>query len=126
MASILLVEDEVWLAELYAAILTRAGHIVRHCHDAYAAIESIDQQCPDVIVLDIVLPYANGIQLLHEIASHNDLQRLAIIVCSNALPQGYDAAAWRQYGVRSVVDKATLYPKRLIEVVGEAYAQLSH
>jgi CheY-like chemotaxis protein len=119
MSNVLLVEDELWLGQLYRHLLSKQGHSVRWCQDGYDAIDAIDQQKPSVMVLDLLLPWANGLQLLHELASHADLADIPIIICSNALPKHIDAEAFRAYGVRRVLDKTTMQPRDLVRAVQE-------
>lgn len=123
-AKILLVEDEPWLGELYQHLLGHHKFKVTWCRDGYEAIDSIDSDRPNLIVLDLILPWANGIQLLHELASHADLEAIPVILYSNALPQNFRSDALQHYGVRTVIDKATSNPQKLIttikKVLGDA------
>jgi CheY-like chemotaxis protein len=118
MAAILLVEDEFLLAECYTLWLTATGHTVRHVTDAYAAVDAIDVTLPNVILLDLLLPGANGIQLLHTLRSHADLQHIPVIVCSNALPP--NAPDLTQYGVTNVIDKTTIDRTTLCNAITKA------
>lgn len=118
---ILLVEDEPWLGELYQHLLIKSGYQVIWCQDGYEAIDSIDIRPPKLIVLDLLLPWANGIQLLHELASHSDLVRIPVIIYSNALPRDVNYVALQHYGVCEVLDKATITPKQLVETVRKVF-----
>ena len=117
MATVLLVEDEKWLGELYVALLQKAGHLVRWHQDAYEAMDAVDAQRPDVIVLDLLLPWANGIGLLHELASYGDLNTIPVIIYSNALPARISLQQLQPYGVRALLDKATSKPNELVATV---------
>lgn len=119
MSHILLVEDEPWLGELYKQLLDKHGHRVTWCQDGYDAIDAIDNQKPQVIVLDLLLPWVNGMQLLHELASHADLAAIPVIVCSNALPKHVDNEAFKAYGVRQLLDKTIMKPHDLVRAVAE-------
>jgi CheY-like chemotaxis protein len=121
MARVLLVEDEPWLGELYMQLLSGAGHTVRWCQDGYDAIAAVDTKLPQVIVLDLLLPWANGLQLLHELASYVDLATIPVLICSNAVSMRLEEAEVLQaYGVVGVLNKATLQPRQLITAVQEA------
>lgn len=115
MATVLIVEDDLLLAECYARWLRAARHTIQHVGDAQQAIDAIDTTPPDVILLDMLLPGANGIQLLHTLRSHTDLARIPVIVCSNALPGHMPDV--HAYGVVAVLDKTTLTRERLQEAV---------
>lgn len=119
MMRVMLVEDEPWLAELYRDILESSGYAVAWCRDGYEAMERVDESRPDAIVLDLQLPWANGIQLLHELGSHNDLAGIPIIIYSNAVPQTLDHQVFDAYGVRAVLDKAACAPQQLPQAVSK-------
>jgi CheY-like chemotaxis protein len=120
MSRILLVEDDPWIADCYNVWLGQDGHAVQHSRDAQEALDMIDDEPPDLIVLDLFLPFANGIQLLHTLRSHADLATIPVVLCSSSLPdQMPDMAA---YGVRQVLDKAQLEPKRLRQAVKQVLA----
>ncbi len=117
MAHVLLIEDEPWLGELYAVLLARE-HNVTWCRDGYDAIEHIDRRRPDVIVLDIMLPWANGIQLLHELASYGDTAKTPVVLFSAAaLPRELDDDTLQAYGVVAKLDKTTVKPNKVLKTV---------
>lgn len=118
MARILLVEDDSWMADCYRLWLSADDHAVSHAADAQAALDHIDDSRPDLIVLDLFLPTANGVQLLQTLQSHSDLADIPIILASSALPEAMpDLSA---YGVRAVLDKTTLKPSQLRQAAHEA------
>ena len=115
MATVLIVEDEILLADCYTRWLVAEGHKIQHVLDAQAAIDAIDEQHPQVILLDLLLAGANGIQVLHTLRSHTDIARIPVILCSSALPQNMPDLA--PYGVREVLDKPTLTRQKLAAAV---------
>lgn len=60
---VLVVDDENLIADSVAAILNRSGYAAISRYSGTQAIESIQEQCPDIIVSDVVMPDINGIQL---------------------------------------------------------------
>ncbi|HET9411547.1 MAG TPA: response regulator [Candidatus Saccharimonadales bacterium] len=115
MAHILLVEDEQWTADCFTTWLTARNHTVCHVRDAHDALDAIDTQQPQLIVLDLLLPYTSGVQLLHALQSYVDLADIPVVLCSNSLPD--PAVDLRPYGVRATVHKAGLTPKKLCHAV---------
>lgn len=111
MVTILLVEDDVLLADCYMRWLKADGCRVIHATTAQDAIDMLDEAIPQALMLDILLPGANGIQVLHALRSHADLANIPVIVCSNALPE--DPEALLAYGVNAMLDKSTLTRSRL-------------
>jgi len=116
MSNVLLIEDEPWLGELYAQLLG-AEHNVIWLRDGYDAMTAIDRVRPDVIVLDILLPWANGIQVLHELAGYEDTARIPVVLFSAALPENLDEAVLWAYGVVATLDKAAVKPAHVLKTI---------
>lgn len=114
--SVLVIDDDQWLAAQFERVLARAGYTVYRVANALDGMAAIDMHKPRVIILDIFMPGPNGIVLLHEIRSHSDLAQIPIIVCSNSasdVPHG-DLSP---YGVRTVLDKTTMQPDDIVTAV---------
>jgi DNA-binding response OmpR family regulator len=60
---ILLVEDEPSIAEIAALYLRRAGFEVKVLKDGHAAMQSLEQELPDLLVLDLMLPGMDGFSI---------------------------------------------------------------
>lgn len=103
---VLLVEDDRWLGECYASWLQGFGYEVLWVRNAQSALDALDDARADLIVLDIMLPFANGVHLMNVLASHTDLSNIPIVVCSSMAPDGLE----KLYGVRAVLDKAEVTP----------------
>lgn len=108
-ANVLLIEDDRWLGECYATWLMNFGYGVNWVQDAQSALDVLDETEIDLIVLDIMLPFANGVHLMNVLASHADLSKIPVVVCSSMAPDGLE----RLYGVKAVLDKAQLTPKHM-------------
>ena len=79
----LVVEDNEHVCYMLEFILKRAGYdvsAVANGRDAQAAIENLEPV--DVIVLDLMLPYVSGYQLISEIRENSDWQHVPIVVLS--------------------------------------------
>ncbi|MGW8249229.1 MAG: response regulator, partial [Anaerolineales bacterium] len=61
--SILIVEDEPNIAEVVSLYLRRAGYQVQVIADGEKALEAMEQQMPDLLVLDIMLPGIDGLSI---------------------------------------------------------------
>lgn len=69
MASILLVEDERELASLIKRELELVGHSVQTVTDGPSAVEAVRLRAPDIIVLDLMLPGFDGLEVTRRIRS---------------------------------------------------------
>jgi CheY-like chemotaxis protein len=81
---ILLVEDDVDLAQLYRGVLRMSGFDAVHVVDGMSALRALEEEVPDLIVVDMNLPVLNGDQLLQEIAARPDLRQIPAIVVTGA------------------------------------------
>lgn len=66
---VLVVDDETLIADSVAMILNRNGYAAEARYSGSAALESVQGQCPDIIVSDVVMPDFNGIQLAKAVRS---------------------------------------------------------
>lgn len=117
MSKVLIIEDDRWVAENYHRILSGTGFSCYAVHNAARAVEVLDDFQPDVILLDFLLPEANAVQLLHELQSYDDTHQVPVILCTNLTETRQEASALEKYGVRMVLDKASVTPKQLIAAV---------
>jgi DNA-binding response OmpR family regulator len=84
--NILFVEDELYLAEIVKESLESRGFAVTHQATATAALESYYSRRPDVIILDVMLPDADGFAVARQIRG-NDMETPIIFLTSKSLPQ---------------------------------------
>jgi len=71
-AKILIVEDEKPIADILKFNLEREGYQVQCIHDGNEAIEAAINQPPDLMILDLMLPGADGIEVCRQVRQHED------------------------------------------------------
>lgn len=111
------VDDDGWLVDqmerytqkVLAVTTVRAANSVE-------AMEVIDRQHPDVIVLDMFMPGPNGIVLLHELQSHYDLGSVPVILCTNNAAT-LNTEELAPYGVVALLDKGTMLPDDVVSAI---------
>ena len=79
-ASILVVEDEPAIRELLAINLEAQGSTVRLAESAEEALAHVDQELPDLILLDWMLPGASGIELARRLRASDRTKDVPIIM----------------------------------------------
>lgn len=67
MAAIMIIEDEPAISDLLALNLKLVGHTAFCCGDGSKAIELVESNKPDLILLDVMLPGKDGFELMKEI-----------------------------------------------------------
>lgn len=80
MAKVLIVDDEKHIRLLYAEELQDEGYEVALAEDGVNIATRIEQEKPDVIVLDIKMVSSNGLDVLQDI--RNAFYNLPVILCS--------------------------------------------
>lgn len=118
MKTVLLVEDDRFLGDLYSATLEQAGFGVHRAVDAQSAVDILDEYGTDLILLDLMLPAHNGVEVLQEIQSYSDWQQIPVIILSSQHPaQGYDQKVWSKFGVRDYLYKPEILPAEIVASV---------
>lgn len=84
--NILFIEDELFLAEIVKESLVSRGFRVIHFATATSALESYHATRPDIIIVDVMLPDADGFALARQIRSA-DTDTPIIFLTSKSLPQ---------------------------------------
>ena len=69
-ARILVVDDEADISTILTVTLRRAGYEVASAADGIEAVEAIHRQAPDLILLDVMMPRADGLETLKRIRQH--------------------------------------------------------
>jgi DNA-binding response OmpR family regulator len=119
---IVIVEDDKWLADTYVTALSSAGFMCFVVGSAEGAIQVIDKQIPDAIILDVLLPGQNAIELLHELQSYDDVRHIPVLLCTSIKSPALNTSDLSVYGVRKVLDKTVLTPQVLVSAVKEVIA----
>jgi len=64
---VLIVDDQLVVLRVYGLALEGAGYQVRVADSADAALESVHDDTPDAVVVDLTMPYINGMGLLYRL-----------------------------------------------------------
>lgn len=83
MKKILIVDDEEILRKIYSDRLTFEGFTVETAPDGEEALAKIRTSPPNLILLDILMPKLNGLQVLEQINNDTALKTIPVIVLSN-------------------------------------------
>jgi two-component system, OmpR family, response regulator ResD len=78
-ASVLVVDDEPTIAEIVARYLDRAGYRTRVARHGPEAIELTESERPDLVVLDLMLPRMDGLEVMRRLRER-DRDRIAVIL----------------------------------------------
>lgn len=116
--SILVVDDEPTIAEVVARYLERAGYDTRIASDGPSAISAAFGRRPDLVVLDIMLPGLDGLEVMRRI--HDDLEGRVAVILLTAKGEEADRLA----GLRRGADDYVVKPFSPAELVARIDAVL--
>ena len=84
MSRILVVDDDSSVRVLLKSILVRDRHDVIESPDGRSALSSLSRDKPDMILLDLMLPDYNGLDILTELKSSEELRSIPVIVLTGS------------------------------------------
>lgn len=116
---ILLVEDEDFIRDLYNRQLTKAGFNVKTAIDGNTALEILKQEKFDLMLLDIMLPGMNGLQVLREYKTQNPQSQTITILLTN-LGQEAVIKEGFELGAQAYLMKASYTPDQVVTEVKSA------
>lgn len=117
--SVLVVEDEPSQREVLAYNLEAEGFSVIRAEDGDEALLLVDEQAPDVIVLDWMLPGVSGIEVCRRLKSRSETREVPIIMLS-ARSEEVD----RVRGLETGADDYVVKPYSLVELMARVRTQL--
>lgn len=115
---ILIVDDEASVVEVVGLYLRREGYEVRTASDGKQALASINQRTPALLVLDVMLPEVNGIEIMRRL--RDDQQNNIPVIMLTARGQEID----RIYGLELGADDYVTKPFSPAELVARVKAVL--
>lgn len=116
---ILLVEDEEIIYNLLQKKLKGAGYEVKIAKNGEEALDSLEEEKPDVLLLDIVMPKKGGFEVMEEMQEKDGLEGIPVIVISNSgQPVELDKA--KKLGADDWLIKTEFDPDEVIEKVGQS------
>lgn len=105
MATILIVDDEPILRQLFQRVLEHDGHQVLTAGNGREALEVMRRQVPDLIMLDLLMPAMDGETFLRLIRRHVDWAQVPVVIMS-AVANEADVRHVGSLGVRDYLLKA--------------------
>ncbi|MEM8618714.1 MAG: response regulator transcription factor [Actinomycetota bacterium] len=95
-STILVAEDDRQVREALARILRFEGYSVVTVDDGAAALEAVTEHIPDGIVLDVTMPYVDGLSVCRRLRAHGDTTPILMLTARDEIPDrvaGLDAGA---------------------------------
>lgn len=82
MAKILIIDDDMQTTKLLESMVAAYGHQSVSINNSMSAVEVANSEMPDLILLDIMMPGINGIELCKVFHSTSELKHIPVIIVS--------------------------------------------
>lgn len=118
---ILLVDDDKFLLDMYAIKFSKASYEVKTADSTDAGLKLVrDGYLPDVMLVDIVMPGMDGLELVSAIRREKSIPNAVVIMLTN---QGSsdDISRAKKLGVDGYIVKATTIPSEVLAEVERIY-----
>lgn len=108
---VLVVDDDAGLRAYLRTNLELEGYDVREAASAQQGLAALEDELPDVVLLDVMMPEVDGWNLLRRVRERHGVEAIPVIMYSGDLEQADDAA---QRGAQAFLGKP-FDPARLLE-----------
>ncbi len=109
---IMIIEDEPSIAEVVSLYMRRAGYQVQHAEDGKTALDLLNRQLPDLVILDLMLPKVDGLTITRWLRDRSDVP----IIMLTARREESDRIAGLEMGADDYVVKP-FSPQELVSRV---------
>jgi two-component system, OmpR family, alkaline phosphatase synthesis response regulator PhoP len=113
---IVIVEDDAMLAEIYQTSLQTEGFICHVAHDGVAALGVIQEQIPDLVLLDLMIPQISGDEVLHQMRESDWGKHIKVIIATN-ISESEAPDGLSKYGFERYLVKANTGPAELVQII---------
>jgi CheY-like chemotaxis protein len=121
MSKILVIEDDPLISRMYQKIFTFEKFQVQLAGDGEEGLSKAREEKPTIILLDIMMPKMNGLQVLEKLKSDPETKKIPVIMLTN-LAGTHDAEAALSHGAVKYIIKSEFEPKQVADMVKEILA----
>ena len=115
MAKILVTEDESSISKMLEFRLHSLGHAILLATDGVQALELIDSDRPDLVLLDVMMPVMGGIQVLRKLKEDEGTSDIPVIILS-AKGQEKDIVTGLEHGAFDYITKPFSFPELIARI----------
>jgi len=114
--TILLIEDDPFLLSMYSTKFEIEHYRVLTAEDGEKGIKLADENSPDIILLDILMPKVNGFEVLEHLKKNETTKNIPVILLTN-LNQKDDIERGLALGADDYLIKAHYMPSEVVEKI---------
>ena len=121
MALIYIVEDDINIREIESFALQNSGYDIKDFSNAKDFYQAVKERKPDLILLDIMLPDEDGMEILQKLRKNSETKRLPIIMVTaktteldkvRGLDSGADDYIIKPFGVMELISRVKALLRR--------------
>jgi len=113
---ILLVEDDSFLLSMYATKFEMENFKVVMAEDGEKAVKLALKEAPDIVLLDVLLPKANGFEVLRQLKASSITANVPVILLTN-LSQKDEIEQGLKMGAEDYLIKAHFMPSEVVDKI---------
>ena len=123
MANIIIVEDDLTLANIYKKTLEDGGHTAELVSDV-EAVNTIKAKKPQLVLLDILMPNVNGLDILRELKADPTNADIPVLMLTN-VAENESIAKGLEYGALGYLLKSETTPNLILSRVERTLEETS-
>ncbi|MDX9914083.1 MAG: response regulator [Candidatus Moranbacteria bacterium] len=114
--NILIAEDDEFIRDIYNRIFSINGYTVHLAVNGMEALQKLEEVVPDLILLDIMMPYQNGKEVFKKIKQDERFKDVPVVFLTNVSAQDDMEQALLDQADKYLI-KAHFTPKEVLEEV---------
>ncbi len=118
---LLIVEDDPLMSRMYQKIFSFEKYEVVTASNGEEGLDKVRELKPTVVLLDVMMPKMNGLQVLEKIKSDPDIKHIPVIMLTNLAGEKDAETALLKGAVKYIV-KSEHDPKQVVSMVKEIIA----
>ena len=116
MASILIVEDDKFVRDLYQHEFEKSGYTIKVAEDGEIALKAVKESKLDCILLDVMLPKVDGLEVFRRIKEDSATKNIPVMILSN-LGQDEIIRQALQIGAKAYIVKSLYTPSQVVNEI---------
>lgn len=122
--TILIVEDDAFLSDMYQTKFSESGYEVKVAQDGQQGLSMLQEGLrPDMVLLDIVMPKMDGIEMLTAMKKNEKLKDIPVVLLTN-LGQESDITRGMELGALDYFVKAHFTPSEIVKKVEALFVKI--
>lgn len=124
MAKILLIEDDGLMSRMYGRLFTYEGYDIEIAADGEAGFVKAKEFQPDLILLDVMMPRMNGLELIQKLKEDERTRHIMVVLLTNLGIQEKLDEAMRMGAIGCII-KSNHSPEEVVKMVEEFISKKS-